>query len=108
MSGVLTTKAACCASGNIDKCGVCDGKGDTCGSEIATTVTSSSPNSGRRLAQGASPPTSVSSLDVTLTNMTIVSLFYPSERVEVWVTDMGGGKSEVRACFQSKYIVHKG
>lgn len=33
--GVFDTQMYCCASGNVDACGICDGSGDQCGTECS-------------------------------------------------------------------------
>jgi hypothetical protein len=91
-TGILTTLAVCCASGNIDKCGVCDGKGDTCGSKLKTNVGKPSRAPvGRRLSQDT--PQWVTDLDNDITAMTVTALSYPPSRLDVDTTMLADGTS---------------
>jgi hypothetical protein len=51
--GVFDEQRRCCASGNLDACGVCDGAGDQCGTE-ASGVIDTSTGQGRKLLQASS------------------------------------------------------
>ena len=38
-AGLLDQSGACCSSGNIDECGICEGDGSTCAATIVIQVT---------------------------------------------------------------------
>jgi hypothetical protein len=72
--GVFDTQMYCCASGNVDACGVCDGAGDQCGTECSLQITT--PSRRRELLQFIDAPDS-------LKNLFAVALRYDPNDIEM-------------------------
>ena len=81
VGGALDTQNRCCASGNIDSCGVCDGKDDQCSREVTMPNVEQPTQARRRLAQAE--PAWVPGMEDELKGISVAALSMPEDLVTV-------------------------
>jgi hypothetical protein len=89
--GMMNNQGVCCHAGFIDECGVCGGKGDSCGDTVNFKIAIPSiPVPGRRLSASV-----LEQIELDVKATVVRALGYPQNLVTVLATEDGAGNADV-------------